>query len=219
MNTSEHLETAAGDLPWKSLYKILIGSVLPRPIGWISTLSPDGKPNLAPFSFFNAVCAQPPTLLFCPDIRNTDLNIKDTLYNVRETGEFVVNIVSESLAQAMVQTSAELPAGVDEFEFAGLKKAPSRRVKPPRVADSLVHFECELREIIVISNQPGGGAIVIGEIVHLHVSPEVLIDGDKIDPQKLQPIGRMGGYMYCRTTDLFELQRPPSQIQRLRSSG
>ena len=207
------MEAHVHELPWQSIYKLLIGAVLPRPIGWISTLNENGTPNLAPFSFFNAVCGNPPTVLFCPELRGTDLAIKDTLKNVRQTGEFVVNIVTESLAQAMVKTSAELPEDVDEFQFAGLGKAPSVIVKAPRVAASPVHFECRLNQIITISHQPGGGSIVIGEVVHVHVSPEVLFGGDKINPAALNAIGRMGGMTYCRTTDLFDMQRPPSQIK------
>jgi flavin reductase (DIM6/NTAB) family NADH-FMN oxidoreductase RutF len=208
------MEINPRQVPWQSVYKLLIGSVVPRPIGWISTVNENGLPNLAPFSFFNAVCGNPPTLLFCPDIRTTDLGIKDTLRNVRKTGEFVVNIVNEQLADAMVRTSAELPEGVDEFEFAGLEKTPSIAVKPPRVAASPIHFECRLREIIEISDQPGGGSIVIGEVIHIHVNPDVLLGEDKINPGALKAIGRMGGPTYCYTGDLFDMQRPASQIKR-----
>ncbi len=203
--------------PWQSVYKLLIGAVLPRPIGWISTQNEAGIPNLAPFSFFNAVCGNPPTVLFCPDIRGTDHAIKDTLKNVRQTGEFVVNIVTEHLAEVMVKTSAELPEGVDEFQFTGLEKAPSVVVSVPRVAASPVHFECRVSQIIEISDQPGGGSIVIGEVVHIHVNPDVLLGDDKINPAALKAIGRMGGPTYCRTTDLFDLQRPASQIRQAES--
>lgn len=208
------MEVNPREMDWKTTYKLLIGAVLPRPIGWISTLDSAGFPNLAPFSFFNAVCANPPTVLFCPMIRSTDLSPKDTLKNVRATGEFVVNIVTEALAEVMVQTSAELPAEVDEFEFAGLEKAPSVVVRPPRVAGSPIHFECRLTEIITISDEPGGGSVVLGEVVHVHVSPEVLLGSDKIDPAKLLPIGRMGGPTYCRTHDRFDILRPASQIKQ-----
>jgi flavin reductase (DIM6/NTAB) family NADH-FMN oxidoreductase RutF len=208
------METSARDLPWQSVYKIMIGSIVPRPIGWVSTVDEQGRANLAPFSFFNAVCGNPPTVLFCPDIRSTDRASKDTLRNARSNGEFVLNIVTLALAENMNQTSAELPAEIDEFVFAGLEKSASVAVKPPRVANSPVHFECIVKQIIEIGDQPGAGSIVIGEIIHLHVDPSVLFDSDKIDPFKLKAIGRLGGATYCRTSDLFQMPRPPSQIPK-----
>jgi flavin reductase (DIM6/NTAB) family NADH-FMN oxidoreductase RutF len=208
------MEIAPASLPRASLYKILIGSVVPRPIGWISTVNASGQPNLAPFSFFNVVCAKPPTLLFCPMIRSTDGEQKDTLNNVKTTGEFVVNIVSGELASQMVATSVEIAAEVNEFELAGLETASSFVVKPPRVAKSPIHFECKLTQIVEIGNQPGGGNVVIGEIVHLHVDERVLFDEDKIDLAALNPIGRLAGSAYVRVTDLFEMERPKSQISK-----
>jgi flavin reductase (DIM6/NTAB) family NADH-FMN oxidoreductase RutF len=207
------MEIAPDALPHLSIYKILIGSVVPRPIGWISTVNASGQPNLAPFSFFNVVCSRPPTVLFCPMIRSTDGNTKDTLKNVKATGEFVVNIVSEELAPAMVATSVEIAAEVNEFERTGLATAPSVVVKPPRVAESLIHFECKVTQIVEIGNHPGGGSVVIGEIVHLHVDERVLLGEDKIDLAALRPIGRLAGSAYVRVTDLFEMVRPPSQIR------
>ena len=201
-------------LPWKSVYKILIGSVVPRPIGWITSISPEGRPNLAPFSFFNVVCGNPPHVLFCPMIRGTDQEPKDTLHNVRSSGEFVVNIVTEGLAQAMNLTSTELPADVDEFEFSGLSTQASTAVRPPRVAESPVHFECKVATIIDIGDQPGSGSVVIGRVLHIHVREDVMIGTDKIDLEKLKPIGRLAGSDYCRVTDLFQMIRPPSQIQK-----
>ena len=208
------MEFAPGSLSRKSLYKILIGSVVPRPIGWISTVNASGQPNLAPFSFFNVVCAKPPTILFCPMIRSTDGEQKDTLNNVKAIGEFVVNIVSGELASKMVATSVEIAADVNEFELVGLETAPSVVVKPPRVAESPIHFECKVTQIVEIGNNPGGGNVVIGEIVHLHVDERVLLGEDKIDLTALKPIGRLAGSAYVRVTDLFEMERPPSQIPR-----
>jgi len=203
---------------WQSVYKVMIGSIVPRPIGWVSTVDEQGQANLAPFSFFNAVCPNPPHVLFCPMTRGTDLASKDTLANIRATGEFVVNIVTERLALAMNITATELPAGVDEFEAAGLKKMPSAAVRPPRVAESPVHFECRLAQIIDLGNpgEAGSGHVVIGRVVHLHVDESVLFDGDKIDLARLQPIGRLAGSAYTRVTDLFEMVRPPSQIATAR---
>jgi flavin reductase (DIM6/NTAB) family NADH-FMN oxidoreductase RutF len=207
------MEISPDIFPRQSIYKILIGSVVPRPIGWISTLNLDGRPNLAPFSFFNVVCPKPPTVLFCPMIRGTDGNTKDTLNNVKATGEFVVNIVSEELASVMVATSVEIAPDVNEFELTGLETTPSMVVGPPRVSKSLIHFECKVTRIVEIGNQPGGGSVVIGEIVHLHVDERVLFDEDKIDLTALRPIGRLAGSAYVRVTDLFEIERPKSQIQ------
>jgi len=208
------MEITPDSIPRASLYKILIGSVVPRPIGWISTVNANGQPNLAPFSFFNVVCAKPPTILFCPMVRSTDGNTKDTLNNVKATGEFVVNIFGEDLADQMVATSVEIDSDVNEFELAGLESAPSIAVRPPRVARSPIHFECKLTQIVEIGNNPGGGSVVIGEIIHLHVDERVLFGGDKIDLAALKPIGRLAGSDYVRMTDLFEMERPPSQISK-----
>ncbi len=199
-------------LSWKSRYKILTGAVVPRPVGWISTVNVAGQPNLAPFSFFNVVCATPPTLLFCPMTRSTDGSTKDTLNNIRATREFVVNIVTEPLAEAMTHTSVEAPQQVNEFEIAGLEAAPSAVVSPPRVAASPIHFECRLERIVEISNLPGGGNIVIGTVVHMHIDERVLLGEDKINLSALEAIGRLAGSAYTRTTDIFEIVRPKSQI-------
>jgi len=199
--------------PWQSIYKIMIGSILPRPIGWISSIDASGQPNLAPFSFFNAVCANPPHVLFCPMIRGVDAQEKDTLRNVRSNGEFVVNIVTAELAEAMILTSTELPRDIDEFIFANLAIMPSKVVRPPRVAESPIHYECHVAQIFDLGHQPGAASVVIGRVVHIHVNDQVLVGGDKIDLARLKPIGRLAGSAYCRLTDLFEMPRPPSQIK------
>ncbi len=197
---------------WQTMYKLLIGSVVPRPIGWVSSVDAGGRPNLAPFSFFTAAAARPPHLVFSPMVRSTDRGIKDTLQNVRATREFVVNIVTEDLAEAMNLTSTELPAGVDEFEVAGLTPAPSSAVRPPRVAESPINFECRLTHLIDLGDQPGGGSVVIGRVVQVHIREDVLLGEDKIDLSALRPIGRLAGADYCRVTDLFQMTRPPSQV-------
>lgn len=207
------MEAAPSSLPWKSVYKILIGSVVPRPIGWISTADAAGRRNLAPFSFFNAVASRPPMVAFSTTIRETDSAWKDTLRNVRATGEFVVNIVTERLAEAMNLTSTEFPPEVDEFEAAGLTPVPSAAVAPPRVAESPIHFECRVHQIVEVGDEPGGGALVLGRIVHLHVDPSVLVGEDKIDLEALRPIGRLSGAGYCRVTDVFQMPRPKSQLK------
>lgn len=206
------MEINPNSLPHTSMYKFMIGSILPRPIGWISTMNTEGQPNLAPYSFFNAVCAKPPTVLFCPGVRGVDGNQKDTMRNIRENGEFVVNIVTAKLAEAMVKTATELPQTINEFEYAGLKTAPSVVVKPPRVLESPIHFECKVTHMIEISDQPGGGSVVIGEVVHLHVHESVLIGKDKIDLEQLQPVGRLAGASYAQVREVFDIMREPSQI-------
>lgn len=195
-------------LSHQSIYKILTGSILPRPIGWISSIDLDGRPNLAPFSFFNVVCSNPPTLLFCPMIRGVDGSPKDTLNNVRQTGEFVVNIVTEDLLKAMNDTSIEAPSEFNEFEFAGLTLSPSVTVRPPRVLESPIHFECKVNQIVDINNAPGGGSIVIGTITHIHAEERVMLGTDKINLTALQPIGRLMGASYCRVEQVIELDRP-----------
>ena len=187
--------------------------VVPRPIGWVSTVDADGRPNLAPFSFFNAVCSNPPTVVFCPMIRSLDGKTKDTLNNVRATNEFVVNIVSEDLAEAMNLSSVEAPPEVNEFEFARVTAEPSVTVRPPRVKESRVHFECRVRQIVEISPEPGGGSLVIGEVLHIHVDDAVLLGSDKINLAALKPVGRLAGGGYVRVTDVFEMERSRTQIQ------
>jgi flavin reductase (DIM6/NTAB) family NADH-FMN oxidoreductase RutF len=208
-----NLEKQSDALPWQSLYKLLSGAVLPRPIGWISSIDAYGNPNLAPFSFFNVVCANPPHVLFCPMTRSTDKSTKDTLNNVRATGEFVVNIVTEATVEAMNITATELPAGVNEFDAAGLTSIASQTVDPPRVGESPIHFECRVSQIVDVADGPGGGNIVIGRVLHIHVDDVVLFDGDKIDLAKLKPVGRLAGMSYVRITDVFDLIRPSSQVK------
>lgn len=196
-------------IPYQSMYKIMIGSIVPRPIGWISTRSAAGVFNLAPYSFFNAVCSNPPTVLFCVTSRASDLSVKDTLRNVLDSGEFVVNIVSYPQAAQMNLTSAELPGDRSEFDFAGLTPAPSLTVQAPRVAESLIHYECELdRTVPINADAPGGATVVFGRVRHVHIDDSVLIGTDKIDAAKLQPVGRMAGAGYAKIETFFDLPRP-----------
>ena len=191
----------------RNVYKLMIGAIVPRPIAFVSTISPDGILNLAPFSFFMGVCANPPVIAFAPTIRPTDGRQKDTLNNIEATREFVVNIVSEEFAEKMNQCSGEYPPQVDEFAVSGLTPVASGLVKPPRVAESKVNMECRLFQLVRISDKPLGGSVVLGEIVRFHVD-DALIDDFRIDPDKLRAIGRMGGSGYARTRDRFELVRP-----------
>jgi flavin reductase (DIM6/NTAB) family NADH-FMN oxidoreductase RutF len=207
------MEFTPDSLPWKSMYKLMIGSIVPRPIGWISTVDDQGQPNLAPFSFFNAAGATPPSVLFCPMVREVDAGQKDTLHHVRATAEFVVNIVTEALGPAMNLTATEFPSEVDEFAAAGLAPAASALVRPPRVAESPIHFECRVAHILDLGTEPGAASVVIGRVLLLHVADELLLGPDKIEIARLQPIGRLAGNGYCRVADsMFDLVRPPSQI-------
>lgn len=191
-----------------ALQKLLNGAIIPRPIGWISTLSPAGGHNLAPFSYFTVVCPNPPHVLYCPGRRGPESSEKDSLAHVRATGEFVVNIVTEALAQAMNLTSSEVGPEIDEFALAGLTPMPSVVVRPPRVAESPIHFECRVSHIVDVSTSPGGGSIVVGEVVHIHVDDALLLEGGKINIPALNAIGRLAGAGYARVSDLFDMPRP-----------
>ena len=195
-------------VPYRDFYRILINSVVPRPIAWVSTLN-DGQLNLAPFSFFNAVSAKPPLLAFAPSLRLVDgqSTPKDTLHNIRQTGEFVVNVVTFAVAEAMNLTSGEYDRSVDEFALAKLHTRPSQIVRPPQVAESPVSFECKLERIIDFGIEPPSGSLVIGEIVCVHLEESVVKDGT-IGSSALDLVGRMGGLQYSRTTERFELKRP-----------
>jgi flavin reductase (DIM6/NTAB) family NADH-FMN oxidoreductase RutF len=190
-----------------NVYKLMIGAIVPRPIAFVSTISVAGVRNLAPFSFFTACSANPPVICFAPMVRASDGSQKDTLHNVRETGEFVVNIVSEDFAEKMNICSAEYPPEIDEWEKSGLTPISSDCVKPPRVGESRFNMECKLVEIVGVSEQPLGGNLVLGEVLSFHVADE-LFEGYRINPDKLRAIGRMGGPTYARTTDRFDLERP-----------
>ncbi len=201
------------DLPHSELYGILLNSVAPRPIAWVSTMGASGALNLAPFSFFNAVCVDPPLLAFAPGLRQPKQSqagsgeAKDTLRNIRETKEFVVNIVTYELAAAMNLTSGEYDAVVNEFEVSKVTPQPSKIVRPPRVAESPVSFECKLHQILDFSLRPTSSSLVIGQVISIHINDAHIRDG-KLDRNSLDLIGRMGGIQYTRTTQRFEMVRP-----------
>jgi flavin reductase (DIM6/NTAB) family NADH-FMN oxidoreductase RutF len=193
--------------------KLLNAAVVPRPIAWVSTISADGEPNLAPFSFFNAVCRKPPTVLFCSSVRGATRRPKDTYHNVVDTGEFVINFVTDALAEAMNITAVEAPPEVNEFERAGLTAVPGTTIRAPHVAETPIFFECKLREIVTISDQPGGASIIIGTITFMHFDDSIYREGNYLDFDVYRPVGRMTGTGYVRTTDVFDLTRPPSEIE------
>ena len=195
------------ELPAREFYRHMVACITPRPIAWVSTISPRGVPNLAPFSFFNGVGANPPSVVFCP-VNTRDGKKKDTLLNVEATRQFAVNIVSHPLAEQMNATSVELGYEVSEFEHAGLTAVPCERIAPPRVREASVCMECELHTIVNVGDGPLAGHAVIGRIILLHADDAVLDGQGQIDPDKLDTIGRMGGAVYTRTRDRFEMPRP-----------
>jgi len=192
---------------YRDIYKLMVGVIVPRPLAFVSTISADGVRNLAPFSFFTGISANPPVICFSPMVRGSDGSRKDTLRNIEAVKEFVVNVVSEEFAEQMNICSAEFPPEVDEFEASGLTPIPSDLVKPPRVKESHINMECRLVQIVEVSAKPLGGSIVLGEVLRFHID-DALFDKYKIDPDKLHPIGRMGGPTYTRTTDRFDMARP-----------
>jgi flavin reductase (DIM6/NTAB) family NADH-FMN oxidoreductase RutF len=196
----------ARDAP-ADIYKLMIGAIVPRPIAFVSSLDEHGVRNLAPFSYFTGCSTNPPVVCFVSAVRSGPRPAKDTLRNVLATKEFVVNIVSEEFADKMNLTAAEVAPEVDEFELSGLTPVASELVSPPRVAESHIHMECRLRQVLHISDKPGGGNLVLGDVLRFHVD-EAIIDGYKIDPEKLKAIGRMGGPTYVRTRDRFDMERP-----------
>ncbi len=189
------------------LYKLLAGSVLPRPIAFVSTVSADGVPNLAPFSFFTIASSDPPVLVVQNSVRGNRTR-KDTIGNVEATGEFVVNIVSEDFVGAMNQTAGEYPPDVDEFVVSGLTPVASELVKPPRVGEARVQMECRLLQIVTVSDKPMGGSLMLGQVVRFHLHDDVVDAGLHIDLDVLRPVGRLSGTGYCRVTDRFDLKRP-----------
>jgi hypothetical protein len=200
-----HLDPEA--LSVRDMYQWMIHTILPRPIAWVSTLDTQGRTNLAPFSFFMGVCAKPPTLLFCP-VNDRFGRPKDTLRNVEETGEFVVNLVPTRLCSAMNDTAASLPHGESEFERFHVSPSPSSHVRPPHVAGSPISFECRLDRIIRVSEGPAGGNIVLGRIVALHVDDAVLGSDGFPDLSQLDLVARGGGDVYLRGGEQLRLARP-----------
>ncbi|HIN02616.1 MAG TPA: flavin reductase family protein [Candidatus Marinimicrobia bacterium] len=194
-------------IPFQETHKLMIGSIVPRPIAFVSTRSKDGKHNVAPFSYFNGVCSKPPTIMFAPGRRGWDGEEKDTLINIRDTEEFVVNIVSEPFGEKMVMCSTDFDFGVDEFEVAGLTPVASQKIAPPRVGEAKVSFECKLNRIVEIGDgSAGSGFVVIGTIVLFHIDDNVY-DNGRILLDKLQPLGRLAGNWYTRTTDTLKIIR------------
>jgi flavin reductase (DIM6/NTAB) family NADH-FMN oxidoreductase RutF len=194
-------------LSTRNAYQWMTSTILPRPIAWVSTISPDGMTNLAPFSFFQGITANPPTLMFVT-VNNRDGAKKDTVRNIEAVPEFVVNLVPRALAAVMNDTAALLPYGESEFSTFGVASAPSLKVRPPRVADSPVAFECVLDRIVLIGDGALAANVVFGRILAAHIRDDVLGPGGLPDSAKLDLVGRLGGEDYTTTRETFNLVRP-----------
>jgi flavin reductase (DIM6/NTAB) family NADH-FMN oxidoreductase RutF len=194
-------------LSTRNAYQWMTSTILPRPIAWVSTISPDGKTNLAPFSFFQGITANPPTLMFVP-VNNRDGAKKDTVRNIEAVPEFVVNLVPRAVAAVMNDTAALLPYGESEFSKFGVASAPSLKVRPPRVADSPVAFECVLDRIVLIGEGALAANVVFGRILAAHIRDDVIGPGGLPDSAKLDLVGRLGGEDYTTTRETFNLVRP-----------
>lgn len=188
-------------MPPRDVYRFLIAAVVPRPIAFVSTVSAEGHTNLAPFSYFNAISSEPPLVTIAISDRPADP--KDTLRNIRETREFVVNVVSEPLLDAMVSTSGEWPRGTSEFGLSGLTPATSERVRAPWVAESPLQLECVLHRDIPLGNS----ILVVGEVILARVRDDVMVDG-RVDPVRLAPVGRLGGELYAPLGPVLKRARP-----------
>jgi len=188
-------------------FKTLLSCVMPRPIAFVSTISPDGIPNLAPFSFFNGVGSNPPAIIFSPSTK-ADGTSKDTIVNLRAVPECVVNVVPHDIRAAMNEASYPFPPEVNEFDAAGFTPLPSRLVRPARVAESPVHMECRLMQIVPVGSGPLSGNVCICEILCFHIADEVVHPDGTADAEKLDLIGRLGGDDYSTIRDRFELPKP-----------
>ncbi|ARN79439.1 flavin reductase [Nonlabens spongiae] len=191
----------------------MLGAVQPRPIAFASTIDEEGKVNLSPYSFFNVFSANPPIMIFSPARRVRNNTVKHTLLNAQATKEVVINIVNYDIVQQMSLSSTEYAEGVNEFVKSGLTEVASEKVRPPRVAESPVQFECKVKEIVELGHEGGAGNLIICEVVMVHVNDEVLDGNNKIDPFKIDTVARMGGNWYCRSKDaMFEVPKPLASL-------
>jgi flavin reductase (DIM6/NTAB) family NADH-FMN oxidoreductase RutF len=196
-----------------TVHSFLLSAVAPRPIAFASTVDKNGNPNLSPFSFFNCFGAKPPVLVFSPSRRVRDNTLKHTLENIYEVKEVVINTVNYDMVHQMSLSSVEYPKGVNEFIKAGFTPVHSERVKPFRVKESPVQFECKVNEVVELGKEGGAGNLVICEILLMHIREDILTDG-KIDPNKIDLVARMGGDLYCRASGkaVFDVEKPSTQI-------
>ena len=197
-------------LETRDLHKLLLSAVAPRPIAFASTIDSKGNVNLSPFSYFNVFSSNPPILIFSPSRRVRDNTTKHTLENADETREVVINMVDYSIVEQMSKSSNEYAKGVNEFTKTGLTEVSSLKVKPPRVLESPVSFECVVDNIISLGEKGGAGQLVIAKVVHIHVNSELLDSNDQIDPTKLDLVARLGDDWYSRLTkqSMFTISKP-----------
>jgi flavin reductase (DIM6/NTAB) family NADH-FMN oxidoreductase RutF len=201
-------------IPTRDLHQFILGAVAPRPIAFASTISADGVPNLAPYSFFNAFSSNPPILIFSSNRRVENNTTKDTLKNVQDTGEVVINVVPYNIVRQMALCSVEYGPEVDEFVKAGLTPLPSERVRPFRVAESPVNMECVVEEILPLGKDGGAGNLIICRIVLMHIHESVLTESGRIDPHKIDLMGRMGRFYYSRASGsaVYDIAQPVNQL-------
>jgi len=195
---SDMLSINPHEIVTRDLHQFIVGIVAPRPIAWVSTISPEGQVNLAPFSFFNAFSSNPPIVVFSANRTVEDNKTKDTLHNIQATKECVIHSVPHHLVRQMALTSIHYPSEVNEFEKAGLTAIPSDIVRPPRILESPTHMECKVYDIITLGSSGGAGHLILCEVVKLHIDKQVIDEHNRIDPEKLDLMGRMGRSYYAR---------------------
>ena len=201
------MQIEVSKIPVTEAYQWMVSLVAPRPIAWVTTLSPTGVVNLAPFSFFNVFGANPPVVAFSPTLKR-DSTKKDTLINIEHRGEFVIHASTERDIQAINASSASLAPEVSEVEHVAKQTVPSTLIKVPRLVDSPFALECKLRQIIPIGDGPMSGNLILGDVLMLHIDPSVLGPDGQVDPNLLRSVARLGGDHWCRSTDLFQMERP-----------
>lgn len=195
-----------GPLPTRERYAWMTATVLPRPIAFVSTVSPDGVVNLAPFSYFNGVSSTPPVLSVAIGPKRGGVP-KDTIRNIEATGELVINVVPRAIAELMVKTSGDYAPDVSEFDVSGLTRVPSQLVRPPRVGECPIAFECRCLQVVKVGAPDMATSLVLAEVVLLHVADDVLTDG-RVDPHKVDPVARLGASLYATLGDVWEIARP-----------
>ncbi len=202
------MQLAPAEMTEAEIYSLMCSSIVPRPIAWITSVDENGTVNLAPFSYFMGVCCDPMTILFCPVYGDIDRPKKDTLLNVEKVPEFVVNVADQRNANAVNLSATPLPYGQSEIEYVGVTPVPSTMVRPPRVGEAPIAFECRVSNIVEIKSGPGGGWVVFGTVLMVHAADNVLDQATlRADVSALQPVGRLGGWDFVRTTDIFTLPR------------
>ncbi len=201
-------------LPERDLYQLLVGLVTPRPIAFVSTLDANGIPNLAPYSFFNVFSSNPPTVIFSSNRKPVDLQLKDTLRNVEVTGEAVINMVSHAMLGQMAIASIAYPAEVNEFDKSGLTPIASDIVRPFRVKEAPAQLECKVQQIIPLGSGGGAGNLVVCEVVRIHISEQVMDESGRIDPQRMDIMGRLGRSFYVRASGsaVYSLYQPTDKL-------